>query len=196
MPLCPNGHSNPHGQQLCEECDAFIVPAPVATRWYRRWWFAAACGAVVGVLASAMTAAVVVHQNRAGATPAPVAERAAVQQWWTSGADTDVATLHDALEGAQRSLQQFDKLGVQRSCQRIHDASVVDLTADLPSPDAELNAELDAAIQDAHTAAHVCISAISGSANNYDIEFTTYLDQALRHLDAAADVADKSRLEA
>ena len=39
-------------------------------------------------------------------------------------------------------------------------------------------------------------TAISGSANNYDIEFTTYLDQTLKHLKAATDIADKSRLQA
>jgi uncharacterized membrane protein len=27
MPKCPNGHRNPRDQQLCEVCDALIVPA-------------------------------------------------------------------------------------------------------------------------------------------------------------------------
>lgn len=197
MLTCPNGHPNPKGQQLCEECDALIVPTPnPATPWYRRWWFAASCGAAVALLISAIAAALVVQHNRSEVASPPATERVAIQQWWESGADKHVVALQDALEGAQRSLQQFDKLGVERSCQRIHDASVVDLQAHLPSPDSDLTAELNAAIQDAHTSAHVCLSAISGSPNNYDVEFTTHLDQALKHLKAATDIVDKSRLEA
>lgn len=197
MLICPNGHPNPNGQQLCEECDALIVPASnPAPPWYRRWWFAATCGAVAALLIAAIAAAVVVQHNRSGVTTPQVSHQAAIQQWWQSGTDKHVAALQDALESAQRSLQQFDKLGVERSCQRIHDAAVVDLQAHLPSPDPDLTAELDAAIQDAHTTAHACLSAISGSPNNYDIEFSTNLDQALKHLKAATDIVDKSRLEA
>ncbi len=195
MLTCPNGHPNPNGQQLCEECDAFIAAAP-ATPWYRRWWFAAACGAAVAFLISAIAMAFVVHHDRTQVASAPVTNPAAIQQWWEAGANKHVVALQDALESAQRSLQQMDKLGVERSCQRVHDASVVDLQANLPSPDAELTAELNAAVADAHTTAHVCISAISGSPNSYDVEFTTYLDQALRHLKAATDIVDKSRVEA
>lgn len=150
----------------------------------------------MALLISAIAAALVVQHNRSEVASPPATERVAIQQWWESGADKHVVALQDALEGAQRSLQQFDKLGVERSCQRIHDASVVDLQAHLPSPDSDLTAELNAAIQDAHTSAHVCLSAISGSPNNYDVEFTTYLDQALKHLKAATDIVDKSRLEA
>lgn len=147
-------------------------------------------------LISAIAVTLVVRHDRAEVAAAPVTERAAIEQWWEAGANKHVAALQDALESAQRSLQQFDKLGVERSCQRIHDASVVDLQTDVPSPDPDLTAELNAAIQDAHTTAHVCLSAISGSANNYDIEFTTYLDQTLKHLKAATDIADKSRSQA
>lgn len=196
MLVCPNGHENPGGGQLCQHCDALLVATPTGTRWYRRWWFAACCGAAAAFLISATAAAVVVHHSRTETSPAPVAHRAAIQQWWNEGANVHTAALRDALESAQRSLQQFDKLGVERSCQRVHDAAVVDLQADLPSPAPDLTAEEDAAVQDAHTTAHVCLSAISGSANNYDIEFTTYLDQALRHLNAATDIVDKSRADA
>lgn len=196
MLTCPNGHPNPKGQQLCEECDALIVPpSNPATPWYRRWWFAASCGAAVALLISATVAVLVIQHNRAEVA-SPVTKQAAVQQWWESGADKHVAALQDALESAQRSLQQFDKLGVERACQRIHDSAVVDLQAHVPSPDPDLTAELDAAIQDAHTTAHACLSGISGSPNNYDVEFTTNLDQALKHLKAATDIVDKSRLEA
>jgi hypothetical protein len=196
MLACPNGHANPAGRQLCEECDAFLVPADTEIPPRRRWWFAAGFGAVVAFLISGTVAAVVVNHIRSDAHVALNNEPAAIQDWWEAGADNHEAALQDALESAQRSLQQFDKLGIERSCQLVHDSSVVDLQSDLPSPDAELTAELDAAIQDAHTTAHVCISAISGSANNYDVEFRTYLDQALKHLGAAIDIVDKSRPEA
>lgn len=197
MLVCPNGHPNPHGQQLCDECDAMLVPAPNPTMpWYRRWWFSAACGAAVAFLISATAVALVVAHHDRGTTSTQASERAAIEQWWAAGADKHVEALQDALNDAQRSLQQFDKLGVERACQHMHDAAVVDLQANMPSPDPDLTAELNAAIQDAHTTAHVCMSAIGGSTNNYDIEFTTYLDQALKHLKSATEIVDKSRVEA
>lgn len=196
MLTCPNGHSNPDGEQLCRECDAWLVPESAPAKpWYRRWWFSAACGAAVMALISATVLALVV-QHRSEANPVPTTGSAAIQQWWDAGTDKHVAALQDALDDAQRSLQQFDKLGVERACQRIHDAAVVDLQAHLPSPDPDLTAELDAAIQDAHTTAHVCLSAISGSPNSYDVEFTTNLDQALKHLRAATEIVNKSQTKA
>lgn len=193
MLKCPNGHPNPADQQLCEVCDALIVPptSPV-TPWYRRWWFAASCGAAAALLVAAV-AAVVVTQVRPEDRAAPPDEGELIAQWWESGAGEHVEFLHDSLEDAKQNVRQFDKFGLERSCQKIHDASVVDLRAHLPAPDPDLTAELDAAIDDAHALGHMCISAMSGSPNNYDMEFTTNLDQALEHLDAAKDIATKEK---
>lgn len=196
MLVCPNGHSNTDGGQLCQECDAWLVSASTPTApVYRRWWFAAASGAAAMLLIVGAIFAYLVPPDRSAVASRPTDE-AAIQRWWAAGADKHVAALQDALESAQQSLQRMDKLGVEQACQRTHDAAVVDLQADLPSPDPSLTAQLTAAIADAHFTAHVCLSAISGSPNSYDIEFTTYLDQATKNLRAATEIVDKARLKA
>jgi hypothetical protein len=196
MTTCPNGHPNPSGLQLCQECDAFLVPASkTAAPWYHRWWRLAIAGAIVAILVSAVVIAHAVQYGGSGPPPAPPTGEAAVQQWWT-GARQHVTDLQDAVDNAQQSMGRLDKVGLQRACQQIHDSAVVGLQAHLPAPDPDLSAELAAAIADAHTTSHMCLSAMAGSANNYDVEFMTYLDQVAKHLKAAVDIVNKAHVQA
>ena len=196
MLTCPNGHSNPKGQQLCQECDALLVADErSAPPWYRRWGILAASAVLAVVGISAMVFALFVWHAGSEAAKAPPAKSDAIELWWNA-TRRHVADLQGALDDARRNVDRVDKNGLERACQRIHDYAEVDLQAHLPSPDPDLTAELNAAIEDAHTTSHMCLSAMAGSPNNYDMEFLTYLEQADKHLEAAKDIVDKSRLEA
>ena len=93
-------------------------------------------------------------------------------------------------------LELRDQAALEKSCQEMHDAGAVRLRAHLPAPDPDLTAELDAAINDAHDAAHMCLAALADSQNNYAGEFVSNLDQADKHLKAALDIVNKSLLTA
>lgn len=118
-----------------------------------------------------------------------------MQQWW-SGAREHFTELQGAVKDSRAALKRQDEPALERSCQQMHDAGVVDLRAHLPSPDPDLTAELDAAITDAHDAAHMCFAAMSGSLNNYFGEFGSDLDQAEMYLSAALDIVNKHLLTA
>ena len=78
------------------------------------------------------------------------------------------------------------------ACQRIHDTAEVSLQGKMPTPDAELTAQVHAMIEDFHLASHMCLSALSGSTNQYAIEYLTYVDQAQRQMRAALDLVHTS----
>jgi hypothetical protein len=118
-----------------------------------------------------------------------------MQQWW-SAAHTHFDELQRAVGDTQEGLKRQDEAVLRISCQEMHDAGTVDLRAHLPAPNPDLTAELDAAINDAHEAAHMCLAAINGSLNNYAGEFAANLDQAERHLAAALAIVNKSLLKA
>ena len=118
-----------------------------------------------------------------------------MQQWW-SAAHEHFDELQGALEDSRAALELRDEPALEPSCQEMHDAGVVRLRAHLPAPDPDLTAELDAAINDAHDAAHMCLSAVSGSLNNYAGEFVSNLDQAEKHLEAALAIVNKGLLTA
>lgn len=193
MPKCPNGHQNPRHQQLCAECDAIIIPAAKRPFSDRALRIIVSASAVV-VLAAVLVA--VTHRAEPGPSSAPPSTgNAAIQQWW-SGAHKHFDGLQGAVKASREALEHRDEPELGPSCQTMHDAAAVELRADLPSPDPDLTAELDAAINDAHDAAHMCLSAVSGSLNNYAGEFVSNLDQAERHLEAALDIVTRSLLEA
>lgn len=196
MPKCPNGHRNPRGQQLCETCDALIVPAEKRSLSGRAWWAIIAASIVAAVALTAVLGVVVTHRERPETSSAPTnAESTAMQQWW-SAARGNFNDFQGALDDTREGLKRQDEAMVQSSCQDMHDAGAVDLRAHLPTPNADLTAEIDAAINDAHEAAHMCLAAASGSLNNYVGEFAANLDQAEKHLTAALNIVNESLLEA
>ena len=158
MLICPNGHHNPADQQLCQVCDALIVPTSAEnTRSARRRLV------VLVTSAGAILLAVVV----AGVVAVDIANGAVDKQ--------------------------LDPKLIEDACQRMEDTADVKLRARLPSPDQDLTAELGAAIQDIHAAAHMCLSVIAGSMNSYGGEFASDLQQGDKHLDAALAIINKSQ---
>ncbi len=73
----------------------------------------------------------------------------------------------------------------------MHDVAAVRVSAHLPGPDEDLSAELGAAATDAHNAAHMCLSVIERTPNNYDAEFLSNLEQADRQVKVAIATANE-----
>lgn len=190
MAECPQGHPNLPGFEFCGECGAPIEDEPLdAQAWYRAKWalVGAAMLAVIVLVGVAVTLAITRAHGPVG-SPAPMSEdAAAVQDWW-SGAREYVEGLQDALADTQRAVQQMDDSTLEPTCRRMHDLAAVDLRAHLPSPDRDVTSELQAAVEDAHEAAHMCLAAAAGTVNSYIGEFASNLDQAQKHLTAAEDL--------
>ena len=190
MAKCPNGHRNPKNQQLCGQCDAMIVPDAVQHPSRGNVWrYALPVSLATSVLlATALSLTVAERAVR----EAPTTDvHTSTQHWWLV-TRPDLDELRNTLLDTRSALQQQDGPALDTSCHKLHDTAVVRLRAHLPTPDPELTAELDAAINDAHDAAHMCLAAISGSENNYAGEFRSALDQADRNLTAALMIVNNS----
>ncbi len=116
--------------------------------------------------------------------------RAAISQWWNE-AYPDVTALQAVLDEAQRALRRREPVALASACQVMHDVAAVQVPAHLPAPDGDLGAELGAAAEDAHSAAHMCLSVIDQTPNNYDAEFVSNLEQASRQVKSAISSANE-----
>lgn len=166
------------------------VPAPASKRWTRRCLAAAA---VIAVLSFAGGAAgmVVIRGERHVTSSAPTtSSTTALQRWWSSARD-DFTDLKDASDEAQLAIDVIRPGALSAACQHVHDAAEVRLQSHLPSPNTELTAELNAAIEDFHAAAHMCLAVVAGSSSNYDSEFLSSMTQANRHMSAAQDIINR-----
>src|SRR5512139_235600 len=184
MVTCPHGHPNPPGWTLCGECGAPIEQPDVeSTAWYRTKWALVGAG-VVAVLVIVAAAAALVMDNRgdrADSADVTTARQQEMSQWW-GDVRAPFTDLQDSLADSQRAVQEADSDALEQACQRMHDSSAVELQSHLPAPDADLTSEVAAAADDAHAAAHMCLSVTAGSTNAYDGEFTVNLQQAEQHL--------------
>lgn len=188
MVTCANGHPNAVGWEFCGECGAPIGDAvrPSTTRtWYRtRWATVGLSGLGLLLIAGAL---VVARDDDPSTSSSPTSvESAAIQEWW-SGAHEHFTELQNSLDDAQRAVRTADGRGFKGACQDMHDAGEVDLQAHLPTPDPDLTSELQAAIEDAHSAGHLCLSVVAGSMTNYDSEFLANVDEAMKELKAAQE---------
>ncbi|MCV7300817.1 zinc ribbon domain-containing protein [Mycobacterium barrassiae] len=187
---CPHGHPNPDGWQLCGECGSPIEapPEPSDGVWYRtKWAIAGAIVVVAIVLSSAAITLVVTGDRRADPSTPESAGQAAVLDWW-AGAREPFVDLQRSLSKAQQALAHVDREAMDEACRQMHDSSAVDLRSHLPAPTPELTSELEAATEDAHAAAHMCMSVLARSSNSYDGEFPVDVEQAEMHLDAAQEL--------
>lgn len=128
-------------------------------------------------------------EHHAASHPTP-SETSALQQWW-AGAQVDYAKLRTASDEVDKAFSTFKPGALEQSCQRVHDAAEVAMLAHLPSPDAELTAELRAAIEDFHYASHLCLAVARGSPTNYDGEFFSSMSEGNKHMRAAQDLINK-----
>jgi hypothetical protein len=173
-----------------------IIPADKRSWSGRGLRIIASTGVVAAVLLAGVLAVIITNRSEPEtARPPTSVDAAAMQQWW-SAAHEHFDELQGAVSDTQAALEHHDDSAFEPSCQKMHDAGVVGLRAHLPAPDPDLTAELDAAINDAHEAAHMCLSAISQSQNNYAGEFVSNLDQAEKHLKAALDIVNTRLFEA
>lgn len=187
---CTEGHSNPDGWEFCAECGA-PLDEPEDGRWYRAGWVVVGASAVVALMLTASIVTLVLsrHSDRSGA---PTSDRAtAVEKWW-GGAHESVTDLQTALDDTRRALGRRDRGELKAACQRMHDAAAVDIQSHLPSPDPFLTGMVRAAVEDAHTAAHMCLSVLAGTSNSYDAEFVVSVEQVDRQLAAARVLIDRA----
>jgi flagellar hook-basal body complex protein FliE len=196
MATCPNGHPNPAHWEFCGECGAPIEDfeqTSIHQPWYRsvRTPLAAAVFAVLVAVGTAAGLVISKGGERTNSSVQASAGDEGIQEWW-SGAHQDFTKLQTALDDSRRASKRLDEHAMEAACQQMHDTAGVDLPAHLPTPDAELSSELKAATDDAHAAAHMCLSAIAGSINSYGGEFVSDVDQAERHLTAAQEIINKA----
>ncbi|KUI25782.1 hypothetical protein AU196_23660 [Mycobacterium sp. IS-1742] len=178
---CPEDHRTVTG--FCPRCGApLTVPPERAHR--RRGVAVAIVAAVVGV-----AALLVVDASRTHDAVVP-SEQAAVREWW-SAAQPAVTDLQESLYDAESSLRRMNASALAAACQRMHDSAAVGVPAEMPTPDRDLTAELSAATEDAHSAAHMCLAVVANSPHNYEGEFTANLDQAEKQMRAAMALVNR-----
>jgi hypothetical protein len=169
-----------------------VRPTPAPARRWMKW--VVAVGGVVAVLAGAggVSGLVATEVARRTDSAAPRTSGAvALQQWWLQ-AQPDLIDLQKASENVQHELNRFRPGALVMACQHVHDAAEVTLQSDLPSPSAVLTAELHAAIEDFHAAAHMCLSIAAGSLQSDGGEFQSSMAEANRHMRAAQDIIRKT----
>ncbi|WP_260762142.1 hypothetical protein [Mycobacterium sp. SMC-4] len=164
---------------------------PEGRSWYRTWPGIAAVAIAAVAVVTAAVFVIVLSGRPEPPSSQPPSARADIAQWWSS-AYPHVTDLQQALDDSRRALKGMDGPLLTAACQRMHDAAGVDLVAQLPAPDRDLTAALNAAAVDAHQAAHMCLAVLERTLNNYDAEFTSNVDQADRHLKAAVAIVNRN----
>ncbi|AFM15837.1 hypothetical protein Mycch_1027 [Mycolicibacterium chubuense NBB4] len=184
------------GAQVCPVCGAPIDAAhhQRRRRWFRSYPAVVSAVVVLAVLIVATIIAVTMASRPAVQEGLGPADRVALQAWWQS-AYPHVTELQSAVDDSRKALQSLNGPVLAAACQRMHDAAAVDVAAHVPAPDPDLTAELNAAAQDAHNAAHECLAVLQHSPNNYDAEFVSNLDQTDRHLTAAVGIVNRNLTE-
>lgn len=172
-----------------------IVPPNRPSKRWTKGLVAAA--AVVAALSFAGGAAVIFatkadhHTGSSAPTTSTTSDITALQQWWSSARD-DFIDVKDASQQTQLAIDVIKPGALAAACQHVHDAAEVRLKSHLPTPNTELTAELQAAIEDFHSAAHMCLAVVQGSQVNYDSEFLSSMAEANRHMTAAQEIIDKA----
>lgn len=191
MVECPQGHPNPDGWQLCGECGSPIEAAPehASDAWYRAKWaiVGASVLAIVALSAVIVTLTVTGVDGQADRSAPESADTTTILEWWAEAREP-FTDLQNSLADAQHALANVDRSAMDDACRQMHDAAAVDLPAHLPAPSPELTSELEAATEDAHAAAHMCLAVLARSTNSYDGEFPVDVEQADKHLLAAQEL--------
>lgn len=194
MVTCVHGHHNPVGWELCGECGEPLEEEAVSG-WDRTKWTLVGAGAIAALVVLGSIIGYAITGGEQAAAPETATSDQAVLEWWSKARDP-FADLAQSLADAQRALATADRPAMEDACQQMHDTANVELQSHLPSPSPEVTSELEAATVDAHEAAHMCLSVLSGSMNSYDGEFPVNLDQAEKHLVAAQELIRQSLMSA
>jgi len=168
-----------------------LSPGPRARRW--RKWLAVAVAVisiclVVGAVAVIFRATETKRAAPSHPASAPVTP---LQEWWLRASD-DFTEVQRASVDVVRAARVGFPEALEPACLHLHDAAEVKLQSRLPSPDSELTAELRGAIEDFHSAAHLCLSTLAGAKTNYHSEFIAYLFLADRQMTAAQERVNKT----
>ncbi|ODR13991.1 hypothetical protein BHQ16_08145 [Mycobacterium shimoidei] len=165
------------------------MPPPRRSRTKRL----AVAGLIVGSLVVGGAAGVAATKLTRPAPPSDttVSNTVALQRWWSESQD-DFIAVQNASEDVHAAFTRFRPGALGAACQQVHDTAEVKLRAHLPTPNAELTAELNAAIEDYHSAAHMCLAVVAGSAVDYDGEFFSSMAQANMHMIAARKIISEA----
>ncbi|MGV0849861.1 hypothetical protein [Mycolicibacterium phlei] len=145
---------------------------------------------VIGALVAAAVVALVMVRTESVPSQEETAQ-AEIVQWWAD-ARGPVTRFETALTDTQEAVEAFDSEKLRTACQQMHDVTAVDIRQHLPAPVPELTTNLEAAVEDGHSAAHMCLAAAAGSMNSYAGEFPATLEQAKRRLDHALHIVDEA----
>ena len=172
--------------------DAAGQPHTQTRPWYRKTW-AVAAGGLTALLVGAAIAISITVTLTTGSTSSPSAT--AMRQWWSR------ASLHfqqsaNALAAIQSAANADDIAGVAAACQQLHDADAAGLQADLPTPDPDLTIAVQDMIDDAQTAAHICISIGPTSSTDEINQLRSYFAHAGAHLQTANEIMKRDGLPA
>ncbi len=164
-------------------------PPVVESRRRAKWFIGGALAALL--FAGTAAGVAVMNHTRPPAPSAPATPKeTALQQWWV-GAQKDFTDMEHASEEVDQAASHFKPGALVAACQDVHDAAEVKVESHLPSPNPQLTAELHAAVEDFHSAAHLCLSVAAGSPANYDGEFLSLMAEANKHMRAAQDIINK-----
>jgi hypothetical protein len=173
-----------------------IGPEALGRSQRRRKWLTVTAGVLVLLSVAGGAAGIVAvtgnqHTGSSVPTTSATPDISALQRWWSSTRG-DFMDVKDASQQVQQAFSVIRPGALAAACQRVHDAAEVRLKSRLPSPNSDLTAELKAAIEDFHSAAHMCLAVVAGSPVDYDGEFLSSMAEANRHMAAAQDIIDKA----
>ncbi|KUI32625.1 hypothetical protein [Mycobacterium sp. GA-2829] len=190
---CPTDHQGAAGGGVCPVCGTPLPTPPDEDGRRCRYRSIRRRGAVLALIVAAVGGVLLLILAVDRSTTPQVAappEQVALRQWWST-AQPGVTGLQDALYDAESALRRFDAAALKSACQHMHDAAAVEVPAELPSPHRQVTAELTAAAEDAHSAAHMCLAVVAKSPNNYDGEFNATIAQAEKQMRAAMTLVNR-----
>lgn len=109
---------------------------------------------------------------------------------WESRAGDHFAESGKALQQVSEASATGDEAALRSGCTQLHDANIVGLQRDLPTPDPRLTDELQRMIDDINTATHACLRFVL---NREDVDagnYRDYLGRAVEHLHRAKEILD------
>jgi hypothetical protein len=193
MTIHADEYPNPSDGKSTGQAGVPLVPGsePSTTEPRRRAkWFIGAALAIALFTGGAAGIAVANHPRQIGSAGPGTPSVTALQQWWAS-AEKDFTDMRDASDDVDQAFSHFRPGALAAACQHVNDAAEIEMQSRLPSPDRKLTAALNAAIENFHFAAHLCLAAVAGSPANYDGEFLSLMAEGNKHMREAQDIIDR-----